>query len=91
MIAFLAPIAYRRSRCLHACLARAFGSSVPRDDCIVILHCKDHTTNVGVRRASVAMSELEWFDDAKEEVHSELGMFFNPRAWDSDVQTMMLH
>jgi hypothetical protein len=34
---FLAPIAYRRSRCLHACLARAFDSSVPRDNRIVNL------------------------------------------------------
>ena len=26
---------------------------------------------------------MQWFDDAKKEVHSGLGMFFNPKAWDS--------
>lgn len=29
------------------------------------------------------MSDVQWFDDAKREVHSGLGMFFNPEGWDS--------
>lgn len=35
------------------------------------------------RRTSIVTSELTWFGDAKKEVHSGLGMFFNPKAWDS--------
>jgi hypothetical protein len=58
---------------------------------IVFCSCKDQTSDTGVRRASIAMSELEWFDDNEKEVHSGLGMFFNPKAWDSGFQTMMLH
>ena len=66
MILFLAPIAYRRSHCLRACLARASGFSVRRDIVLRICSCKDQTSDAGVERASIAMNELEWFDNARE-------------------------
>lgn len=36
----------------------------------------------GVEGVSVAVSDVQWFDDAKKEVHSGLIMFFNPEVWD---------
>lgn len=48
-----------------------------------ICGCKDCTLVAGVEGVSIAVGDVQWFDDAKKEVHSGLRMSFNPEVWDS--------
>ncbi len=74
---------------LHAKAFAAF-MSVLRGHSVSVSPCNDSaicrykvcTLVAGVNKVSMAIGEQWQSDGAKKEMHSELGMSFNPEVWD---------